>query len=213
MAAQLINYRNQNCAVIALTRGSVVLGEQIAKRIHASLMILLSEKITLPGESEALAGMTAENTFTYNNMFSAGELEEFVTEYYTFIEQRRLENMHRLHSLFGGRGEINPALLQNHNIILVSDGLATGFSLDIAADFLKPIKTKKLIIAAPLASINALDRMRLMGDEVYCLSTPENLFDISHYYEDNTIPSTEEIIEIIQNMSLHWIDEELPEIN
>lgn len=204
LAKKLRKYKGQNCAVVALSRGAVLVGEQIAKEIHASLMILLTEKIRLPGELEDLAGMTADNTFTYNNMFSAGELEEMMSEYFTYIEQRRRENLHRLHSLFGGKGEIRTELLHDHIIILVSDGMASGFSLDIAADYLKRIRYKKLVVAVPVASVPAIDRMHLLSDEFFCLSIAENFISTNHYYDENKIPSPDQIIEIIQNIPMHW---------
>ncbi len=204
LADQMVKFSNQNCAIIALTRGAVLVAEQIALNIHASLMILLSEKIYLPGESDALAGMTADNTFTYNNMFSAGELEEMVGEYFTYIAQRRMENNHRLHSILTGEGEINKDLLRNHIVILVSDGLANGFSLDIAADYLKSIKIKRLVMAVPIASRDAVDRMHLVSDEFFCLSIPGDFFTVDHYYDENKIPTPEEIVRIIKDTPLHW---------
>lgn len=204
IAKKLAGYQNENCAVLALSEGGVIVGAQIAMLLHANMALLLTEKITIPGELNPLAAVSASGNFTYNNMFSTGQLEEFTGEYRHFIEQSRLEKIHRLHHVMGDEGEIDINFLKRRVVILVSDGLSSGFSLDIAADFLKPLKMKRLIVATPIASVPAVDRMHLLADEICCLSVLDNYIDTDHYYEDNTIPNYEGITKIIRNISLNW---------
>jgi putative phosphoribosyl transferase len=203
LANKLKKYNSEHCAVVALTPGSILIGAQIAMKLHASLMLLLSDKINLPGETDPIAAMTT-STFTYNHMYSAGQLEEYVGDYHSFIEGQKLEKFHKLNKLMTDNGEINPKQLRHHVVILVSDALQTGMSLEVAADFLKPIKMKKLIVVTPIASVNAVDRMHLVGDEIFCLSVTENLMETDHYYNDNTIPDSMQIQTITHNISLNW---------
>ncbi len=204
LADRLEKYRDLNTAVIALTPGAALIGAQVAKRLHSALMLLLTENITLPGEGVPLAAVTSENTFTYNNMFSTGQIEEMESEYLTFIEGQRLQGLHYLHALLGHGGEINRDLLRRHVVILVSDGLNNGFSLDVAADFLKPTKLQKLVIVTPVASVSAVDRMHLVGDEIICLSVVDNYIATDHYYDENTIPSDEDLLDLISKLAVHW---------
>lgn len=204
LVEKLEKYQDTNCVVVALSPGAVIIGAQIAIRLHAMLMMLLTENITLPGENTPLAAVTPDNTFTYNNKFSTGEIEEMKSEYLTVIESQRLENLHHLHSLLGHGGELHRELLSRRTVILVSDGLANGFSLDVAADYLKPVKLQRLVIATPFASVSAVDKMHLVGDEIVCLSVIENYFDTNHYYEDNTIPPMDDLIKVITTMPVHW---------
>jgi predicted phosphoribosyltransferase len=171
--------------------------------------MLLTENIMLPGVGDAFAAINTHNAMTYNKAFYTGEIEELSSEYFHFIEAQRLEKLHRLHRLLGPEGEIKPELLNRHVIILVSDGLSTGFSLDVAKDYLKVIKATRILIASPIASVSAVDRMRLIGDEVYCLDVRENYIQTNHYYEDNTIPDMESLFKIIRNISLSWMASEL----
>lgn len=203
LATKLKKYKSEQCTVVALNSGGVLVGAQIAMRLHASLAVLLSDKILLPGESEPLASMTS-NTVTYNKALSQGEIDEFVSEYHGMIEDQRVEKFHSLNKLLSDGGEIDPKILKHHVVILVSDALQTGISLEVAADFLKPNKLKKLIIASPIASVNAVDRMHLIGDEIYCLSVAENLMESNHYYDENTLPGHKEAVKIIKNISLSW---------
>lgn len=205
LAEKLTNYSKTNSVVIALTPGAVIVGAQIAMRLHSSLMMLLTENITLPGESgDPLAAITSENTFTYNNKFSTGEIAEMHDEFLNVIESQRLEKLHQMHALLGHGGEMHRELLRHRNVILVSDGLNSGFSLDVANDYLKSIKLNRLVVATPVASTAAVDRMHLVGDEIVCLSVPQNYMDTNHYYDDNTIPDTEGLVKILMSTPVNW---------
>jgi len=204
LADKLGLYGTQNVAVISLNAGGVIVGAQIAMRLHATLSLLLTSDITLPGESTPLAAISSNNIFTYNKMFSVGQIEEMAGDYRSFIEQERRTGLHKLHSLLGADGEINRDFLQRHVIILVSDGFQNGFSLDIAADFLKPVNIKKMVVATPFATVPALDRIHILADEIQCLDVISNFMGTDHYYEDNTIPSTEDLLKVIKNTPIHW---------
>lgn len=203
LAEKLKKYDNQQCAVIALSSGGVILAAQIAMKLHANLMVLMSDEIILPGETEPLASMTT-NTMTYNSKYSSGEIDEFVGEYHGLIEGQRVEKFHKLNKLVSDGGAIDPKYLNRHVVILVSDGLQTGLNLEVAADFLKPVKIKRLVIATPLASVGAVDKMHLLGDEIYCLNVAENLMESDHYYDDNIIPDHDNALKIVRNISMNW---------
>jgi predicted phosphoribosyltransferase len=197
-------YRFENCAIVALNDGGVVIGAYLAAQLHCVLMMLLTNPINLPGETTPVGSIDQGGTFTYNGMYSAGQLEEFAGEYHNTIEQQKLDKLHEMNRLLGSSGIIEPDLLRYRNVILVSDGLSSGLSLDSAAAFLKPYKLESLIIATPLASVSAVDRMHLLGDDIYCLSVVENYIDTNHYYQDNTMPSHQDTIQTIQNIILNW---------
>lgn len=204
LAERLLEYRVKNCAVIALSPGAVLVGAQIAMRLHADLMMLLSGDIVLPGENTVLAGITSDNTFTYNSSFSSGEINEMRSEYLSVIESQRLEKLHKLHVMLSDGGEIKRDMLHRRVIILVSDGLSSGFSLDVAAEFLKPVKIGRLIIATPFAAVPAIDRMHLVADEIQCLNTVDNFMEVNHYYTDNFTPSMPDILKIMRNTPVNW---------
>jgi len=204
LAELLSKYRYENTAIIALGDGGVVVGAQIAMRLHCVLTMLLSEELELPGENDPLAMMNQYGIVTYNRKFSEGEIDELTQEYYQFLEQKKLEKLNKIHRLLGQGGIIRGDLLRGHNVIIVSDGLNSGFPLDIVADFLKPLKLEKLIIATPIANITAVDKMHLVGDEIYCLDVVENYINTQHYYEENRLPDHETVIKTIQNIVLNW---------
>lgn len=204
IADKIKGYSKQNCVVVSLSDGGVVVGAEIAKRLHTSLFLLVMEDVELPGEQSPIATMSSAGTFTYNNEYSAGELEALNADYHSVIEEKRLMAFQKLNRIGGKETEIPKRMLKNHTVIIVSDGLRNGLSLDVAADFLKPIKTKKILVATPVASVPAVDKMHLLADEICCLSVVESYLETDHYYEDNSLPEHENIVETMQNIILSW---------
>jgi len=199
-----VKYRYEDCAVVCLSDGAVMVGAQIAMRLHCVLTMLLTTPIRLQGETDVLAEINHLGGLTYNNMYSAGELEEIQAENFNYIEQQKLERLFEMNELLGQGGIIKRDLLHGRNVIVVSDGLANGMSLHAAADYLKPIKIRKLIMATPFASVGAVDQMHILADEILCLNTLGEVISIDHYYEDNTVPSHEKIVQVIEDIILHW---------
>ena len=204
IAKELQKYKAQNIVVIALDEGSSIVAAQIAMKLHANMMLYLIKNIYLPGETEAIGGLSATGNYVLNDYFSAGELEDLTVEYHNYIDQRRMEANHDLHVLLGRDGEIDKRLLRHRVVIVVSDGLATGFALKICSDFLNRIAIKKIVAVTPVASVQAVDRMHLIADEICCLGVTPNFFGANHYYDDNTIPSTDEVLKIMRNITLNW---------
>lgn len=204
LVPKLQKYKTEQCAVVALSQGAVLVGAELAQFLHSNLMLLLYEEIDIPGEPDSLAAITSDNTMTYNDMYSVGEIEEFTMDYSSYIEQERWNKLHNLHLVLGKHGEIRKDELRKHNVILVSDGLSSGFSISIAANFLRAINYSKLVIATPFATDTAYDRMRLIADDTYCLNIVVNYLGVNHYYDDNNIPSTDKLLTLSEDISLLW---------
>ncbi|MEI7689788.1 MAG: phosphoribosyltransferase family protein [Candidatus Saccharibacteria bacterium] len=197
-------YRYDDCVVIALSDGSVIVGEQIAKSLHCLLTMLLMEEIEVPGEGVSFGGVSANGSFTYNGMFSAGELEDYVSEYHGYLDQQKQQAFEKMNRLLGDGGLINNEMIRDRVVILVSDGLDSGSSLDVAADFLKPIRIKRLVIATPVSTVQAVDKMHVLADELCILDVKANFMWVNHYYNHNDIPSHEDTIAKINQIILNW---------
>lgn len=197
-------YRYENCAVVALDDGGVVVGAQIAMQLHCIITFLQTEEITLPREPNAIAGITAGGNFIFNKDYSEGELEEMVSEYRGYLEEERTAKTHQINRTLGKGGAINLDVLRHMNIILVSDGLSNSMKLDLAEEYLKPVEIDSLIVALPIASVDVIDRVHMMADAIYCLSVTDDYFDTNHYYEKRDIPSHAKITKTIENIVLHW---------
>lgn len=204
LATQLKQYRFEDSAVLALSDGGVVVGAQIAAQIHCPLLFLLTQDINLPGEQTAVGVIDQNGGFTYNDLFSTGELDEIVGEFHGLLDQLKMEKWHKLNRILADGGLADTSVLSGRNIIIVSDGFLNGTSILATMNFLKPVKTKKVIIATPFASVSAVDKMHILGDELKVLFVIDGTFELDHYYEKNDIPSQTDIFKILNQAILKW---------
>lgn len=206
----LKRYRGRNTAVLALSEGALLVGDEIARMTHSSLSLLLTQDIKIPGETVALGEIDSMGTFTYNRMYSAGQLEAFSTEYLNHIEQEKRTKLHKINRIIGLGGFARPEIMRNHIVFIVSDGAQSGLSYDVALSFLKPIKTELIVAVSPIASIAAVDRLHVAFDDVAFTSVAENYLDTNHYYDNNRMPTREEITALVENAALKWVHPQLP---
>lgn len=205
LAAELVEkYRYENCVVVALSDGAVQVGEQIAGALHCLLTMLMIEDIEIPGEGMSFGAVSQNGGFTYNGMFTAGEIEGYTSEFHGYLEEQKREAFQKINRLLGDGGIIDNDMLRDHVVILVADGLDDGASLDVASDFLKPIRIQKLIVATPIATVPAVDRLHMLADELHVLDVKENFMGIDHYYDQNDVPSHEETVAKINEIVLNW---------
>lgn len=205
LAQQLFEkYRYEDSAVIALSDGAVLVGEQIAAALHCVITLLLIEDIEVPGESMSFGGISQSGAFTYNGMFSAGEIEEYASEFHGYLDEQKREKFQKINRLLGDGGLIDAELLRDRVVILVADGIDNGASIDVALDFLKPIRINKLVVATPIATVQAVDKLHMIADELHILDVKENFMGINHYYTDNTVPTHEDTITKINQIVLNW---------
>lgn len=205
LAQELLQtYRYENTVTVALSDGAVPVGQQIASALHTPITLMLSENIEVPGEDVSFGTMNQSGRFTYNGMFSAGEIEEYYSEFHGYLEDQKREKMGQINQLLGAGGIVDASMLREHNVILVSDGLANGASLDAAADFLKPLNIQNLVIASPIASVEAVDRAHIVGNELHILAVTDNFLDTNHYYDVNDVPSHEATIATLNEIILNW---------
>ena len=205
LAIQLFEkYRYENCAVVSLSDGGVIVGEQIASALHSILTMLLVETIEVPGESMSFGAVSQNGSFSYDSSMSSGEIDEYASEYHGYLEEQKREAFQKINRLLGDGGLIDADMLRDHVVILVSDGFNSGAALDAAIDFLKPIRIARLVIAAPVASVQAVDKLHMLADELHILDVKENYLDTAHYYNINKIPSHEETIAKINKIVLNW---------
>lgn len=205
LAAELFDkYRYENCAVVALSDGGVVIGEQIAAQLHCVLTMLLVENIDVPGEGMSFGGVSQTGKFTYNSDFSQGEIDEYKSEFHGYLEEQKRQAFQRINRMVGDGGLIDRDLLRDRTVILVNDGFADGSIVAVALDFLKPIRIERLVIAAPVASVGAVDTLHVAADELHIMDIKQNYIDTNHYYNQNELPSHQETIDKINKIILNW---------
>lgn len=205
LASQLFDsYRYENTAVVALSDGGVAVGEPIAARLHCVLTMLVSESIEVPGENQKYGAVSQEGTFTYASNLAASEIKEYTSEFHGYFEEKKREAFHSINKLIGDGGIIDYDMLRERTVILVSDGLNDPTALDAVLDFLKPVKISRLVIVAPVASVDVVDKIHMVADELHILDVKSNYLSTNHYYEQNDVPTHEETISKINQIILNW---------
>jgi predicted phosphoribosyltransferase len=202
-AIGLQDLRFENTAVLALSEGGVIIGTEIAKSLHALISLLLLRHVYLPDGKTTIGMISAEGKFTYNIAFSKAEITELESEYRNHIEQSKMVALHELHQI--GKQNIMPRQNFNgRNVIIVSDFARTGTAFLAAKDFLKPVSTEKIILIAPVATVKAVDIMHRIGDKIIVSHVTDTDFPMEHYYVDNSIPHTTDLIQLMNQIVLQW---------
>lgn len=205
LATQLFAmYHTESCAVLALNDGGVLVGEQIAGTLNCVLMMLVTKDVDIPGEDLSLGSVSQTGNFTYNSELTDGEVKGYVSEFHGYLEDEKRKAFQGINRLMGVNGVLDRDLLRDKNIVLVSDGFDESAAVDVALDFLKPIRYRRLIAAGPIATVNAVDRLHVAADELHILDVKENYMGVDHYYTDNTIPSHEDTVQKINANLANW---------
>lgn len=211
---RLAKYQDTDAVVLCLSEGAVVVGAQIAMSLHASMLLYKIKHIFLPNEIEPTAGLSSAGNFKYSELLSAGEIEEIVSEYHNYLDEQRMQKNHELNVLLGDQGDIDRSVLRHKTIILVADQLMSGFSVAMAADYLKTVAVKRIVAAVPIVSINALDQLHIQVDELCVLGVTQNFISVEgHYFEDDTVPDIHEALKIMNNIRFTWRKPEAPAVS
>jgi predicted phosphoribosyltransferase len=164
----------------------------------------VSEDIDIPGEGLSFGGVSQSGQFTYNSELSSGEIYQYTSEFHGYLDEKKREAFQRINRLIGDGGTVDKDLLRDRVVILVSDGFGDDASIDVALDFLKPIRIERLVVASPTATVPAVDRLHVAADELHILDVKANWLGVDHYYDRNNIPTHEETIAHINEIILNW---------
>jgi len=181
--------------ILALPRGGVPVGFEIAQALHADLDVFLVRKLGVPGQEELGMGAIASGGVRVLNepLIQYLDISPNAVARITAHEQHEIERRERAYR--DGR----PALpIVKRTVMLVDDGLATGASMLAAARAVRAQKPKRIIVAVPVASRDACEEFRGDVDEVICAETPEPFYSVGTWYEDFSQTSDSEVRELLE---------------
>lgn len=202
LAMKLAGYRGKkHILVLALPRGGVPVGYEIARSLNAYLDCFIVRKIGAPGNPELAIGAIASGGTRILNEPLIKELDiprnfiDKVTQYEA-LELERRETLFRR-----GREFLR---IENKTIILVDDGLATGASMTAAVIAIKNQRPKNLIVAVPVASPETLREIAKRVDETACLQTPDPFWSVGSWYADFTQTADQEVQFLLDDAARNW---------
>lgn len=185
---------NKEVLILALPRGGVATGYEIARILNAPLDVLIVRKIGHPMQPELAVGAVSETGTVVLNprVLSFGVSEDYIKDE-TSIQKEEISRRIELYRKGKGISEI-----QGKIIILVDDGVATGATIKAAISTLNKEKLKKLVIALPVAPPDTADELKGMADEFICLETPYDFRAVGNYYYDFTQVTDQEVVRYLK---------------
>lgn len=195
LATELARYADRaDVIVLALPRGGVPVGYEVARALRAPLDVFVVRKLGVPGHEELAMGAVASGGIRVLNdqVVRALGIPRDVIEDVTASELRELERREQLY-----RGERAAPDVRERVVILVDDGLATGATMQAAIAALRQRGPARIVVAVPTAAPETCTQLRDEVDDLICAMTPEPFHAVGFWYEDFSPTTDEEVQELL----------------
>ncbi len=191
LAERLRDYAGRDdVVVLALPRGGVPVGYEIARTLDAPLDVFLVRKLGVPGHEEHALGAIATGGIRVLNTQLVESLD-LPAEWVEAIDAKERRELQRRERTY--RGDRPPPDVAGHTVILVDDGLATGATMLAALHALRADEPTRVVVAVPVADPGVCDSLRAVADDVVCMITPRPLQAVGLWYEDFSQTSDDEV--------------------
>jgi predicted phosphoribosyltransferase len=199
LAERLRHYAGRDdVIVLALPRGGVPVGYEVAKALGAPLDVFVVRKLGVPGHEELAMGAVATGGLLVldEHLVQALGLPEEEVRRVIERELRELERRDREY-----RGDREPPQLAGKTVILVDDGLATGATMRAAALAVRRQNPARVVVAVPVAAEETCNAFSDVVDEIVCGVTPKPFRAVGLWYEDFSQTTDEEVRELLAQAS------------
>jgi putative phosphoribosyl transferase len=196
LARALEQYKDRpDVLVLALPRGGVPVGHEVATALNVLLDVFIVRKLGVPGHEELAMGAIASGNIRSLNRSVIHELN-IPQSAIDRVATREGEELRRRETLY--RDERPLPSFPGRTVILVDDGLATGSTMRAAIAALHQQKPKKIVVAVPTAPIDTCDELKREADEVICAVTPDPFYAVGLWYEEFEQTSDAEVTELLR---------------
>ena len=182
--------------VLGLPRGGVVVAAEVARLLQCPLDVLVVRKIGHPMHREFAVGALAEPDVVIFDKASLSEIPVARSQ----LDGVVAEEIARLREYRQRFHRSNAPTLHNKIVLLVDDGLATGATAEAAVLSARQQSARRIIVAAPVASTNAVERLRRVADDVLTLVVDPDFAAVGQYYDEFSQTSDEEVIALLRNV-------------
>ncbi|MHC4183494.1 MAG: phosphoribosyltransferase [Planctomycetota bacterium] len=195
LAAKLEKFSDGRTMILAIPRGGVVVGYEIAKKIHAPMDIIVPRKLRAPYQPEfAIGAITEDGNIVLDEKTIT--LLNISSDYIKMESQRQKTEIDRRLRVYKGESKIPD--LTGLDVIVVDDGIATGATMKAALISVRKRGAKSIILATPVASLNALRMLEQEADKTISLFTPQHFYAIGQFYRNFEQTSDQEVKELLK---------------
>lgn len=193
LVKKLRKYKGENCVILGVPRGGIPVAYVVATELDLPLDIILSRKIGHPMNKEYAIGAASLNDYFI-------EEEEYVSNEYIKEEVQTVRK--RLNEMkIKFKGNKDDIELEGKTVIIVDDGIATGNTLVAAIHLLRKSKPDKIIVAVPVASNSAVEKISKEADEVITIIVPYDFHGVGQFYESFETVNDDEVIEYLNKVN------------
>lgn len=196
LARELEKYSFERPIVLALPRGGVPVGYEIAGRLKAPLDLVMVGKIGAPGHSEFAIGAVVDGehpkvVLDHEAAQRAGADESYITG----LIAKKLAEIEQRREAYGASEMLD---LEGRTAILVDDGIATGMTVKAALSGLAKARPARTVLAVPVAAPESLRALAHLCDEIVCLRTPDAFYAVGAHYDEFGQTSDAEVITLLK---------------
>lgn len=198
LAIELGKLQIERPIIVAVPRGGVMVGAEIAQAMHAPLDVVISRKIGTPYNPEvAIGAVTPDGKVILDQkLMQAFNLKQQDLE--SEISSARRELTRRLESYRQGRVTLP---WKDRSIILVDDGIATGFTLLATIEYVRSQQPKRIILAVPVAPVEVAELMNAKVDDLVCLIKAEDFYAVGQFYQNFEQNEDNEVLTALKQLS------------
>ncbi|HJU84893.1 MAG TPA: phosphoribosyltransferase family protein [Nitrososphaeraceae archaeon] len=201
LASLLRKYKSarDRVTIIGIARGGILVADVIAQKLDADFDIISPRKLRSPHNSENAIGAIMHDESVYLDTSSLKTHLDISDEYINLEKLDQKKEMERRLSAY--RPRLGEYKITDRIVILADDGIATGSTMIAAARWIRKQKPKRLIIAVPVASKQAVNRMKNEVDETEIIMKPSDFKAVEQFYQEFHAVSDEEIREVVERHS------------
>lgn len=197
LAAELQQVTLNDPVILGLPRGGIPVAYEVASALHAPLDVMVVRKLGAPFQPELAIGAIASGNVRVINedlVASIWGLDESVIDEIAARESVELERRERLY-----RGDRPMPNLEQRDVVLVDDGLATGATMRAAVEAVRARQPSRIIVAVPTGSEDAVRSIGRISDRVICLDTPAFFHAVGQSYRRFDQTTDEEVRELLES--------------
>jgi len=194
LAVKLSAYKsNSNVVILAIPRGGVVVGVEMARVLQVNLEVIITKKIGAPGNEELAIGAVAEDGEPIFDSELVGRLgvDKTYMEKATKVVHKKIADY--IQKFRGGR-ELD---VEGKVVIVTDDGVATGSTVEAALYWLKEKKSREVVLAIPTGAMDSMNRLAKLANKTVCLDKPIWFGSVGQFYKEFGQVSDEEVGEML----------------